>query len=86
MFDGTFSDPNHPNGYRKISVAKGVATIVGKDEPQDKEWTLKASVAPGAREMRVDFSPKGGPKDLLAKWSPKKNGIEFPDGNVWPKQ
>ena len=87
VFDGTFSDPNHPNGFRRISVKKGVATIVGKDEPQDKkEWQLKASVTPGTREMLVDFSPKGGPKDLLAKWSPTKNGIEFPDGNVWPKQ
>ena len=87
VFDGTFSDPNHPNGFRRISVKKGVATIVGKDEPQDKkEWKLKASVTPGTREMLVDFSPKGGPKDLLAKWSPTKNGIEFPDGNVWPKQ
>lgn len=87
VFDGRFADPNHPNGYRAIAVAQGVATITGKDEPRDAEWTLSARVRGGqfGREMLVDFSPKGGPKDLLAKWSPAKNAIEFPDGNAWPK-
>ena len=36
-------------------------------------------------EMVIDFSPKGGPKDLLAKWDAERNGIAFPDGNLWSK-
>lgn len=31
----------------------------------------------------IDFSPKGGPKDLLAKF--ENDGIVFPDGNKWTK-
>jgi len=84
VFEGQFKDPNHPNGYRKISVADGVATILGKDEPTDTEWKIVANLR-GREEMLIDFSPKGGPKDLLAKWSKQMDAIEFPDGNKWPK-
>ena len=128
---------SHPTGYRRIDVAGGVATIVGRDEvrarrrrtsisdvgrhvappppvprcplraatrffsptwfllslslarraardthePTGPEWALSADVArsaAGGEEMRIDFSPKGGPKDLLATWSPAKNAIEVP--------
>lgn len=31
-----------------------------------------------ADQIFVDFSPKGGPKDLIGKWD--KDGIVFPDG------
>jgi len=31
----------------------------------------------------VDFSPKGGPKDVVGKW--QDGGIVFPDGNKWSK-
>merc|ERR1712159_107327 len=34
--------------------------------------------------MKVDFSPKGGPKDVTGKWN-GKDGITFPDGNTWTK-
>jgi hypothetical protein len=34
-------------------------------------------------EIFIDFSPKGGPRDLLGKWTGK--GILFPDGNEWKK-
>ena len=37
----------------------------------------------GEGEIRIDFSPKGGPKDLLGKWTGK--GILSPDGNNWSK-
>ena len=43
-----------------------------------------ATLTPGSdgKEMKVDFSPKGGPPDLIAKWT--GDGIIFPDGNKWP--
>lgn len=84
VFQGKFSDPNHPRGYREITIEKGVVTIRGKDEPNDAEWTLTAKLL-GGDEMVIDFSSKGGPKNLLAKWSSETNAIEFADGNVWPK-
>jgi len=31
----------------------------------------------------IDFSPKGGPEKLLAKY--EDGGIVFPDGNKWTK-
>lgn len=33
----------------------------------------------------VDFSPKGGPKDLLGVYNEDLNGIKWPDGNLWTK-
>ncbi len=83
-FEGEFADPNHMEGYRRISVADGVCTIVGCDAPGRPEWTFVQPVVNGT-EMLVDFSPKGGPKDLLAKWDARRNGIAFPDGNCWFK-
>ena len=34
-------------------------------------------------EVVLDFSSKGGPGDMLAKWD--TDGIVFPDGNKWAK-
>jgi len=35
-------------------------------------------------QVLIDFSSKGGPKDLLGKWD--GDGITFPDGNKWTKK
>eukprot|EP00960_Hanusia_phi_P055557 763001-Hanusia_phi.AAC.8 len=35
------------------------------------------------KNIFVDFSPKGGPKDLLGKW--ENDGIRWPDSNKWTK-
>lgn len=76
---GRYSDPNHPRGFRDISVgADGVMTIVGKDEPDGPTWKLTAKVE--GTQAKIDFSPKGGPKDLLAVLGNGK--ITFPDGNA----
>ena len=39
---------------------------------------------PRAGDLLLDFSSKGGPKDVLARAD--SIGITFPDGNVWKKQ
>ena len=87
VFEGSFSDPNHLEGYRHITVKDGVATIVGRDAPHKNEWTFVQPVIGGqsGTSMVIDFSPKGGPKDLLAQWDAARNGIAFPDGNLWSK-
>ena len=65
----------------------------GADE-DGKPWVVKANVAcPGyqgidAPQLLVDFTPKGGPKDVTATFSTtsdlKYDGkLTFPDGNVW---
>lgn len=86
-FEGRFSDPMHPEGYRVVTVDKSskVATIRGRDDPKDaSEWEVKGIISEtDGNSMSVDFSPKGGPKDLTAKWV--GDGIDFGD-NKWSLQ
>eukprot|EP00667_Euglena_gracilis_P024415 EG_transcript_28098 len=82
LFEGRYSDPNHPTGYRVIVVnGDNTATIIGTDEAGGPTWTLRGVFQAGG--LLIDFSPKGGPRDLLAKYEP--GGIRFPDGNLWRK-
>ena len=46
------------------------------------KWSAIARVTSDS-EIVVDFSEKGGPADVTAKWD--ENGIVFPDGNKWTK-
>mmetsp|Transcript_22802 Transcript_22802/g.52264 ORF Transcript_22802/g.52264 Transcript_22802/m.52264 type:complete len:193 (-) Transcript_22802:101-679(-) len=45
-------------------------------------WKIKGKVKSDT-EVLIDFSPKGGPSDLVGKYD--KDGIVFPDGNKWTK-
>lgn len=45
-------------------------------------WKVEGTVK-STTEAYVDFSPKGGPSKLLAKF--EDGGIVFPDGNKWVK-
>ena len=76
VFKGKYSDPFHPNCLRQIDVTGKAVTIVGSDDVDSKViWTLKAvEEKPG--EILVDFSPKGGPKNLLGIYSTADNGIK----------
>jgi len=42
-------------------------------------WTLSGTIS--GNEIVVDFSPKGGPKDLKGVFD--RMGIQWPDGNKW---
>jgi hypothetical protein len=44
-----------------------------------KKWTLTGRVS--GKNIYVDFSPKGGPRNLKGVWD--GNGIKWPDGNKW---
>ena len=81
-FAGTYSDPNHPCCPRKVQLAGTNVIITGRDEPDGKEWKVKGK--PYGRALLLDFSSKGGPADVVAKWTGL--GLAFPDGNVWTKK
>ncbi|CAB9502888.1 expressed unknown protein [Seminavis robusta] len=87
---GSYSDPKHPNCLRVIEIKdKGRAAVSGTDGtpgcPPDgsgRVWNLEGKV--NGNDILVDFTPKGGPKDLLGKWEEEAPaGIRWPDGNKW---
>lgn len=94
-FEGSYADPNHPNCLRNIEIHHFPQVIVSGTDgspgcPPDgsgKAWTLEGRIQlPEATSVLIDFSPKGGPKDLLGTWvNLPQPGILFPDGNLWAK-
>lgn len=94
-FQGVFSDPKHPKGYR-ILVSKGSGSAImtlsdgaPKDGSEAKLFSLPIKVKQDKKEgttlLSFDFSPKGGPKDIVGILSKDGNSISFPDGNTWKK-
>lgn len=49
---------------------------------RDDLWKVEGTIK-GPNTAFIDFSPKGGPDKLLAKY--EDGGIVFPDGNKWTK-
>jgi len=78
---GTWNDPAHPGCTRKIKLAGKTAFITGADE-DGKKWEVRGEIK--GDSLVIDFTPKGGPKDVEAKYVIGK-GLVFPDGNVWSK-
>lgn len=85
VFVGQYDDPNHPGCLRKITVKGKDVSILGSDNVDgSKQWLLKATEDyPGT--IFVDFSPKGGPSNLLGVYNEKADAIKWPDGNSWSK-
>ena len=97
IFNGRYSDPNHPDGFRVISIDGEIdpenglreGTCKGSDTSSTEvDYTLPAK----AGYMRiydtifVDFSPKGGPADFMGYFETEGGaGIRWSDGNKWPK-
>ena len=99
VFVGRYSDPNHPGGFREISLVPGsvgsykLANVhggEGRGEPAS--YDLPAIIVERGAEQKqiiIDFSapPKNGPRDFAGVWDAKANGIRFVrDGNFWPRQ
>merc|ERR1719387_1006825 len=78
---GTWNDPGHPGCTRKIALSGGKAFITGADE-DGKKWKVTGELV--GNSIVVDFTPKGGPAGVEAKYVIDK-GLVFPDGNVWTK-
>lgn len=62
---GNYADPNHPGCLRKIELEKDQLIIIGSDNIDGSNpWLLRMRESePG--KFLVDFSAKGGPKNLL---------------------
>ena len=97
LFTGRYSDPNHPNCLREIIVEHGTtnrAYVIGTDGnpgcPPDgtgDPWHLDGTIGDDGNSILVDFSPKGGPKDLKGVYEPSPTpGIRWPDGNLWARK
>mmetsp|Transcript_95968 Transcript_95968/g.143703 ORF Transcript_95968/g.143703 Transcript_95968/m.143703 type:complete len:160 (-) Transcript_95968:12-491(-) len=91
-FSGSYADPNHPNCLREIKVEDLVADINGTDgnpgcplDGSGDPWELTGTVV--GDSILVDFSPKGGPKDLKGVYEAAPvPGIRWPDGNLWSRK
>ena len=59
------SDPNHKNGYRVVRVKKNKIYISLQDEPTGDVIDVVGTKKGDA--YLIDFSSKGGPKDIEAK-------------------
>jgi hypothetical protein len=80
------TDPFHVNCQRIISVDGTKASLKGTDGnpgcPADGSgmtWTLTGKV--DGKNIFVDFTPKGGPKDLKGVFD--GTGINWPDGKYY---
>jgi len=91
-FIGNYADENHPGCLRAISGAgaPGVLEVTGTDGSpgcakgeKQTPWALTGELTKQGDGILIDFSPKGGPRDLLGKKTDA--GILFPDGNEWKK-
>ena len=93
---GSYSDPNHPNCERVIVTTAerpSEFTLTGTDGNPAcavdgtglKTFQLVGKVDQDSN-VYVDFSPKGGPKDLKGLFDSKRMAILWPDGNVWSKK
>jgi hypothetical protein len=86
-FAGRYADPKHPGCLREISAD---GTVRGEDgDPgcgkttRTRPWTLSGVIDVNDDSIFIDFSPKGGPANLLGERV--EGGVKFPDGNVWRK-
>ena len=91
---GYYADPQHPMCPRKLvyeyDLYKTATLMVeggdgnpGCEKKVLTRWTAKVEFKAGSDSIKIDFSKKGGPSDVEAKWD--KDGIVFPDGNKWKK-
>ena len=76
-----YVDPNHDGAPRIIRIKKdGSLTITGRDMPGGPKWKIKGKINKH-NDATLDFSSKGGPKNIKANITPSK--VKFSDGNVW---
>jgi len=82
------TDPNHPGCARLVATEGTSALVSGADgnpgcpTGEGRPWKLVGKI--DGENIFVDFSPKGGPKNLQGKWETSQPaGIRWPDGNKW---
>lgn len=90
-FNGVYKDPQHPDGYRiLVGAVNKEGTMTLQDDPNGKTFNIpivsKVDEESGKVTLTFDFSPKGGPKEVVATVGKDSNSITFPDGNSWKKE
>ena len=89
--EGAYDDPFHPDCDRYVKVLDDPTSVevTGNDATDgSKPWGPFNATIDGTK-LIVDFSPKGGPKDLTGEYSAPadaKAGITWADGNRWTKK
>ncbi|KAH8046970.1 GTPase [Aureococcus anophagefferens] len=68
-FQGYYKDPEHLDGYRiiKANVGLGELLVTGRDAPDGEEFVLTGVITSQFSAI-IDFSPKGGPKNLPTRF------------------
>ena len=93
---GAWADPGHTSpdnplaGMRYISEVQHKLTMVGTDDGSSW-WSLTGyctspETGPPMTLIHFDFSPKGGPANLVGTWAKMEDGVitlTWPDGNAW---
>ena len=77
-----YFDPNH-NQSRNVKYIGNKLIITGRDTKKGKKWRITGKYNKKNGRSILDFSSKGGPKNITAKI--KKNKIVFGDGNAWKR-
>eukprot|EP00587_Corethron_hystrix_P008147 CAMPEP_0113323780 /NCGR_PEP_ID=MMETSP0010_2-20120614/16560_1 /TAXON_ID=216773 ORGANISM="Corethron hystrix, Strain 308" /NCGR_SAMPLE_ID=MMETSP0010_2 /ASSEMBLY_ACC=CAM_ASM_000155 /LENGTH=334 /DNA_ID=CAMNT_0000182847 /DNA_START=545 /DNA_END=1549 /DNA_ORIENTATION=+ /assembly_acc=CAM_ASM_000155 len=89
-YQGVYSDPKHPRGYRILTGDASKGTMRLRDEPAGELYTIPLKIRTdrktGATSLLIDFRVKGGPKDAAGTLGSDGRTLTFPDGNVWKKQ
>lgn len=89
-YQGVYTDPTHPKGYRVLTGDAAEATMQLQDDPGGTVYTIPIRVkSDGSTELLIDFSVKGGPADVPGVLGSDAKGVAtltFPDGNVWKKE
>jgi len=93
---GVWFDPKHPDGYRAIRIKGGKSGVMTLSDGLSKEEILDEKVEKTYNDipvklngddntLTIDFSFKGGPKDVVGVLSEDGKKLTFPDGNTWVK-
>ena len=92
-YNGVYSDPKHPKGYRVLIGGVDSATLTLQDDPNGSllfNVPVKVDSKDGAvTRFTLDLSQKGGPTNIAGELGRDKEGIptiSFPDGNAWKKR
>jgi len=91
-YQGVYFDPRHPEGYRVIMAkADGKSALmtlsdgIPADPNQQEKTYTNQPVKVDGKQVTIDFSFKGGPKDIVGTIADDQQSITFADGNTWIK-
>jgi len=86
-FEGVFTDPNHPKGWRSvIATGQTSAILVGADEKGGDIFWIPGFVCPkNGGSVAFNFTKKSKGAVGVLKVVPDKKGLVFPDGSVWTR-